>query len=99
MSSFAPANISCLFKIKKGETPETTGSYGLGITLTEGVEVSIKQSEKTEIFYNGEKVKFPTVERVIDRLLYSSSEEQSDESRSSGLRSNNIILLILLRML
>lgn len=64
-STFAPANISCIFVIKKGKTPQTTGSTGVGFTINEGVTVEVLESKKTEIFFNGEKIDFPTVSSVI----------------------------------
>lgn len=41
--AFAPGNISCIFVIKKGKSPATTGSLGLGFTVNKGVTVTINK--------------------------------------------------------
>lgn len=73
---FAPGNISCIFVIKKGKNPATTGSLGLGFTVNKGVFATIKKiknnNEKTNnkniIYFNNKKFNFPTVESVIEKL-------------------------------
>jgi len=39
--AFAPGNISCIFVIKKGKIPATSGSLGLGFTVNKGVFATI----------------------------------------------------------
>jgi len=66
--SFVPANISCIFKIHKGESPETTGSTGVGFTLDKGVHARVEESDKTEVFFNGEKITINPISDVIKKL-------------------------------
>ncbi len=66
--AFAPANISCIFKIHENNDPRWAGSYGLGFTLDEGVIVSAKKSKKTVILFNKKKINFPAVEYAIKNL-------------------------------
>src|SRR3990167_6838961 len=75
--AFAPANISCFFTVRPHPDPRWMGSTGLGFTLDKGVvaEVSkiFKSSRqartlKSEVFFNGKKIKFPTVLSVIKML-------------------------------
>ncbi|MEK6869838.1 MAG: pantoate kinase [Nanoarchaeota archaeon] len=40
---FAPANISCIFVIKKTKNPAKSGSLGMGFTINKGVIVTIKK--------------------------------------------------------
>lgn len=72
VNAFAPANISCIFKVLKNNNPEKSGSIGLGFTLNYGVIVEVSFSDKTEIFFNGKKINFPTVEYVISKLQFNS---------------------------
>lgn len=60
-SAFAPANISLIFKVVRG------GSLGVGFTVDKGVTAEVLPAGKTQIFFNGKRVNFPTVESVIGR--------------------------------
>jgi|SRR3989338_1376392 len=66
--AFAPANISCIFKIYEHKNPRFMGSYGVGFTLNEGVVVDAAESKRTEVVFDNESIKFPTVKSVIERL-------------------------------
>lgn len=68
MNFFAPANISCIFSIALGKTPDITGSYGIGFTLTEGVRVSIQKAKETSIMFNNTLIDLPTVLFLIKKL-------------------------------
>lgn len=85
-SAFAPANISCIFQIHKGSTPETTGSTGLGFTLDKGVTVTVSYSNKTEVLFNNKNIHLPTVESVMNVILGSDSDSRipSENERDSG---------------
>ncbi len=66
--AFAPANISCIFKIYEHPDPRWMGSYGVGFALNEGVIAEVATSTKTEVFFNTKKLILPAVTRVIKRL-------------------------------
>lgn len=66
--AFAPASLSCFFKIYKHKNPRWVGSYGVGLTLDEGVTVSVQKSKTTKIFFNKKPINFPTVRTVLARL-------------------------------
>lgn len=66
--AFAPANISCIFKIYRHKNPRWMGSYGLGFTLNEGVIVSVSKAKKNEIAFNNKTINFPTVANVVKKL-------------------------------
>jgi len=66
--AFAPANISCIFKIYEHKNPRWMGSYGVGFTLNEGVIVEVSRAKRNEIVFNNESIKFPTVTSVINKL-------------------------------
>ncbi|MBI2653030.1 hypothetical protein HYX00_06195 [Candidatus Woesearchaeota archaeon] len=66
--AFAPANISCIFKIHSHKNPRWMGSYGVGFTLNEGVVVKAEKSERKEVAFNNTSINFPTVSGVIKKL-------------------------------
>ena len=68
VKAFAPANISCIFKVYKHKNPRLAGSWGLGFTLSEGVVVTVKTTRVTTILFNGKKVDMPTVFDVVRAL-------------------------------
>lgn len=68
VKAFAPANISCIFKVYKHKNPRLAGSWGLGFTLSEGVVVSVKKINKTSVFFNSKRVDMPTVLNVVRAL-------------------------------
>jgi pantoate kinase len=68
VKAFAPANISCIFKVYKHKNPRLAGSWGLGFTLSEGVVVTVETTRVTTILFNGKKVDMPTVFDVVQAL-------------------------------
>ena len=66
--AFAPANISCIFKIYEHKNPRWMGSYGVGFTLNEGVVVKAEKSKRNEAVFNNISINFPTVSGVIKKL-------------------------------
>lgn len=66
--AWAPANISLVFTIEDNPDPSKKGSRGVGFTLDKGVTATITASAKTELFWNGELIDFPTVTAVIKKL-------------------------------
>ena len=65
--AFAPANISLVFETYEASPPHDRGSLGVGITLTEGVRVTVRRAagDDTEILVGGEAWAFPTVRSVV----------------------------------
>lgn len=68
VKAFAPANISCIFKVYKHKNPHLAGSWGLGFTLSEGVVVSVKKTNKTSVSFNSKRVDMPTVLNIVRAL-------------------------------
>ena len=66
--AFAPANISCVFRIYEHKNPRWMGSYGIGFTLNEGVIVAASRAKKNKIVFNSKPIKFPTVMDVVKKL-------------------------------
>ena len=66
--AFAPANISCIFKIYEHKNPRWMGSYGVGFTLNEGVVAEVSRAKRNEVVFNNVSIRFPTVMSVIKKL-------------------------------
>ncbi|HEX8965304.1 MAG TPA: pantoate kinase [Patescibacteria group bacterium] len=66
--AFAPGNISCIFRIHKGETSETTGSTGVGFTINKGAAVTAEKSTQTKILFNGNEIAIDPVASIIKKL-------------------------------
>ena len=66
--AFAPANISCVFKIYGHKNPRWMGSYGFGFTLNDGVVVEVSKAKRTEVVFNNHSISFPTVKSVVEKL-------------------------------
>lgn len=70
--AFAPGNISCVFKVIRHTDPARMHSLGMGFTVKEGVEVIVSEYHETEVLFNGERINFPTVRAVVNRLIQNS---------------------------
>lgn len=66
--AWAPGNVSCVFRVRRGKTPLTSGSSGWGFTVDKGVLAKVKRSRREEIFLNGRRMVFPTVTSVAEAL-------------------------------
>ena len=66
--AFAPADISCIFRIYEHKNPRWMGSYGVGFALNEGVIVTASKSKKNEVYFNNKKIKSPTVKSTVKKL-------------------------------
>ena len=67
-SAFAPGNISCIFKIIPHTDPVRMHSLGMGFTVQEGVEVTVSEHHETTVLFNKQRINFPTVCTVVNRL-------------------------------
>ena len=70
--AFAPGNISCVFKVISHADAARMHSLGMGFTVTEGVEVTVSEHHETEVLFNGQRINFPTVRAVVNRLTQNS---------------------------
>jgi pantoate kinase len=66
--AFAPGNISCVFKVIPHKEPEKMHSLGMGLTVSEGVEVDALHAVETSVSFNGEDIEFPTVISAVKQL-------------------------------
>lgn len=66
--AFCPGNASCIFRIVDNKDKAKRHSLGVGFTVDKGVIVNVSKSNKTEIFANGKRIRFPTVLTVTKEL-------------------------------
>ncbi len=81
---FVPGNISCLFVICPDSDPSKAGSLGVGFTVNKGVTVQVDYATSTQVFFNGEKISFPTVESVINVILASKKRARQESRKDPG---------------
>ena len=68
-SSFAPGNVSGVFKIVLDDDPRRMHSLGMGFTVLHGVTATVSEAPAVEIAFNGEVFDFPTVRHVVETLV------------------------------
>jgi pantoate kinase len=68
MTHFAPASVTAFFSPFYSESPLTTGSLGLGITLKRGVRARVKKERMVRV--NGKVFEFKTLETLFEKLTF-----------------------------
>ena len=66
--AFAPGNVSGVFKIIPDDDPRKMHSLGMGFTVSDGVTVTVAESESTSVQFNGAPMAFSTVLSVVAKL-------------------------------
>jgi pantoate kinase len=66
--AFVPGHITGFFTKDPDPDPTKAGSRGGGITLTEGVTVTVRPAESVSVTLNGDKIEMRAVERVLETL-------------------------------
>lgn len=66
--AFVPGHVTGFFTVDRTDDPTTTGSRGGGLTLTDGVTVTVRASNATMVRLGGEVVEIEAVERVLEAL-------------------------------
>lgn len=67
-TAFVPGHVTAFFSVHRTGDPETTGSRGAGLALSDGVRTTVEPSARTTVHLNGREVDMPPVERVLDAL-------------------------------
>lgn len=65
---FVPGHLTGFFTVDSDDDPTIAGSRGAGITLTEGVTVTVRRADEPAVVLNGEPVTMEAVDRVLDTL-------------------------------
>ena len=66
--AFAAGDISCIFKILAHKDAAKMHSLGMSFTVDQGVEVKVVEAAEKAIFFNRERINFPTVASVVGKL-------------------------------
>jgi pantoate kinase len=66
--AFVPGHVTGFFTVHSHPDPTKAGSRGGGIALTDGVTVTVRGAEDTDVSLNGDPVGMAAVDRVLDAL-------------------------------
>lgn len=66
--AFVPGHATGFFTIDEADDPIATGSRGAGVTLSEGVTVSVREAAEPTVMLNDEPARMEAVDRVLDAL-------------------------------
>ena len=67
-TAFVPGHITGFFSTHPDEDPTKAGSRGAGLTLTDGVEVTVSRSDGAVVALDGERVGVEPVSTVLETL-------------------------------
>lgn len=77
VTAFVPGHITGFFTTHPDPDPTKAGSRGAGLTLTDGVTVTVRDAPETSIELNGTDIEMPPVSRVMDTLEVTARVEAS----------------------
>ena len=66
--AFVPGHITGFFTVDRDDDPTKAGSRGCGLTLTDGVTVTVQEAEETACYLDDTSIEIEAVERVLDAL-------------------------------
>ncbi|WP_299264245.1 pantoate kinase [Halorientalis sp.] len=66
--AFVPGHVTGFFTIHRDDDPTKTGSQGAGLTLSDGVTVTVRPAEETSVRCNDVPVEMEAVETVLETL-------------------------------
>ncbi|WP_135667124.1 pantoate kinase [Halorhabdus rudnickae] len=67
-TAFVPGHVTGFFTVERTDDPTTTGSRGGGLTLTDGVRVTVRPAEETTVVLEDIGVEIEAVDRVLEAL-------------------------------
>jgi len=67
-TAFVPGHVTGFFTVERTDDPTTTGSRGGGLTLTDGVRVTVRPAEETTVVLEDVSVEIDAVDRVLEAL-------------------------------
>lgn len=66
--AFVPGHVTGFFTTNPDPDPTKAGSRGAGITLSDGVTVTVRPADEMSVVLNGTDIQMEAVERVLDAL-------------------------------
>ncbi len=73
--AFVPGHVTVFFQPCWGDTPEETGSIGSGITLSEGVTVTVSEERESTVVLNGREIDMDPIRYVLESFSKSAQVE------------------------
>ncbi|MFP9191792.1 pantoate kinase [Natronosalvus vescus] len=67
-TAFVPGHITGFFSAHPNDDPTKAGSRGAGVTLTDGVEVTVQRADEPTLLLDGEPVEIEPVRIVLEAL-------------------------------
>jgi pantoate kinase len=67
-TAFVPGHVTGFFSAHPDDDPTVAGSRGAGLTLTDGVTVTVRRAEESSVALDGEPADVEAAERVLDAL-------------------------------
>ncbi len=84
-TAFVPGHITGFFSAHRDDDPTKAGSRGCGVTLTDGVTVTVESAEETELLLDGEPIDVEPVRTVLETLEAAARvEAESDLPLGAG---------------
>ena len=84
-TAFVPGHITGFFSAHRADDPTKAGSRGGGVTLTDGVTVTVEPAEETELLLDGEPIDVDPVRTVLETLETAARvEAESDLPLGAG---------------
>ncbi|MDF9744034.1 pantoate kinase [Natrinema salsiterrestre] len=78
-TAFVPGHVTGFFSTHPDEDPTKAGSRGAGLTLTDGVEVTIEPATESTIVLDGEEIEVDPVTTVLETLDASARVEADSD--------------------
>ena len=78
-TAFVPGHITGFFSSHPDDDPTKAGSRGAGVTLAEGVEVTVRPASETTVYLNDSSIDVAAVGRVLEALDVSASVSASTD--------------------
>ncbi|MFW6376822.1 MAG: pantoate kinase [archaeon] len=66
--AFVPGHVTGFFTVDRDDDPTKAGSRGCGLTLTDGVTVTVQEAEDTACYLDDTSIEMEAVERVLAAL-------------------------------
>lgn len=79
VTAFVPGHITGFFTPHPDQDPTKAGSRGAGLTLTDGVSVTVRDAPETSIELNGTDIEIAPVDRVLETLGVTARVEASTD--------------------
>jgi pantoate kinase len=67
-TAFVPGHVTGFFSPCPADDPARAGSRGAGFTLTDGVAVTVRETDEPGVLLDGDPISMPPVETVLDAL-------------------------------